>query len=97
VDWRMEGPRMGVIYEHSMFTIAATCANSSDDGFLSKVGNNVYCAKPCQVTSRETQEDHKDLVESLFLDVCEPSFFQSVSSSSLNARGWVRLARVPQQ
>ncbi|KAF1920434.1 hypothetical protein BDU57DRAFT_508756, partial [Ampelomyces quisqualis] len=29
----------------------------------------------------------------LFLDVCQPSFFQAVSSSSLNARGWVMQER----
>jgi hypothetical protein len=95
-DWRTEGPRMGVIYEHSMFTIAATCANSADDGFLDKVGNSVYSAEPCQVLSRDRADDDSEALKDMFLDVCEPSFFGAVSSSSLNTRGWVRLGRLPQ-
>lgn len=37
-DWNTEGPRMGTIYHGAVFTIAATCASSTDDGFLAKVG-----------------------------------------------------------
>lgn len=48
-DWRAEGPRMGIIYEKAMFTIAATCANSTDEGFLEKTGTNVYSAQACKV------------------------------------------------
>lgn len=33
-EWSIEAKRMGAIYANSYFTIAATCAEQSDDGFL---------------------------------------------------------------
>ncbi|KAH7377898.1 hypothetical protein BKA66DRAFT_377662, partial [Pyrenochaeta sp. MPI-SDFR-AT-0127] len=33
-EWDIEAKRMGVIYANSYFTIAATCAEQSGDGFL---------------------------------------------------------------
>ncbi|KAH7394113.1 heterokaryon incompatibility protein-domain-containing protein [Phaeosphaeria sp. MPI-PUGE-AT-0046c] len=104
-DWRIEGPRMGVIYENSMFTIAATCARSADDGILSRVGNSVYGARPCRVldlrkknsttnaTSVPSTGGDDSSQQFVLLAICEPSFFRSVSSSSLNSRGWVMQER----
>lgn len=59
-DWRVEGPRMGVIYEHSMFVIAATCASGADNGFLDKVGNSVYYAEPCQILCQDRAVDDSE-------------------------------------
>jgi hypothetical protein len=104
-DWRIEGPRMGVVYENSMFTIAATCAKSADDGILSKVGRSVYGAQPCRVPDLRKDDSKADenristpgnddeSYRSVVLPICEPSFFRSVSKSSLNARGWVSYTR----
>jgi hypothetical protein len=104
-DWRTEGPRMGIIYENSMFTIAATCANGTDDGILGKLGNSVHAAEPCRVVDLSHHESTADpdhvsshgssmnRQQSVVLDICTPSFFHSVSSSPLNARGWVMQER----
>jgi hypothetical protein len=103
-DWRAEGPRMGVIYENAVFTIAATCAESTDEGFLAKTGSNVYGAQPCKVRVRRQGEvynahtrtlelDGVEVETDAYLPVSAPSFFQSVSSSGLNKRGWVMQER----
>lgn len=94
-DWRIEGPRMGIVYENSMFTIAATCSEGADDGILSKVGSSVYGAQPCKVPDLREEDSTNDYESqrSVVLPICEPSFFRSVSKSTLNARGWVSRTR----
>lgn len=36
VDWHHEVPNMGDIYKHSLFTVAASSAADSDEGFFSR-------------------------------------------------------------
>ncbi|KAF1840326.1 HET-domain-containing protein [Cucurbitaria berberidis CBS 394.84] len=89
-DWSEEGPRMGVIYQGALFTIAATCAESTNDGFLSKVGTELVLAKPCEIPQHSMTEQ----VLSCFLNIAEPSLYSFVSKSELNSRGWVQQERV---
>lgn len=77
-------------------------ALAADDGFLTKVGKSVYRGRSCIVPNLPAQEsradssdaytsrDEYDAERSIVLGTCEPSFFRSISLSSLNARGWVR-------
>jgi hypothetical protein len=102
-DWRIEGPRMGIICENSTLTLAATCANGTDDGILAKLGNSVHAAAPCRiidmsqpdasVVSSSSPQRNNNRQRYVSLDICEPSFFRCVSTSPLNARGWVMQER----
>jgi hypothetical protein len=57
-DWEIEGPRMGLIYQNVVCTIAATCAENADEGFLSTVGSGSLNIMPCTITDRRQGARH---------------------------------------
>jgi hypothetical protein len=89
-DWNMEGPRMGMIYNNAVCTIAATCADDVTEGFLSKLGSERICAVPCEVDQREGRET----TLSCFLVPRQIHFGNAVTVSTLNRRGWVTQERL---
>lgn len=76
---------MGSIYHNAVCTIAATCADSVADGFLSKVDNERISAVPCEVIHRV--RNGGALCRSLKPRDIDLS--SVVDSSTLNERGWV--------
>jgi hypothetical protein len=89
-DWEVEGSRMGLIYQNAVCTIAATCADSADDGFLSKVGSDYIHVNPCTVSDRK-QEGCAHEVQTVQLMPASPSLQESIENATLNNRGWVRM------
>ncbi|KAL8376672.1 hypothetical protein RB595_007676 [Gaeumannomyces hyphopodioides] len=84
---------MGSVYQNSLCTIAATCARHAHEGFLARTGSGVCAAKTCAIP-RTTEEDNGDTADDqVHVLPAIPSFFQSVSSSALNSRGWVMQER----
>ena len=88
-DWNAEGPRMGSIYHNAIFTIAATCADSVTDGFLSKVDSTRIRAIPCKVTYRASNGE----VQSSLAKTCGMNYDHVIDDSALNKRGWVTQER----
>jgi len=87
-DWDAEGPRMWLVYQNAVCTIAATCSNNPNDGFLSKVG--IDCNQPCSITA----ETDDGTVQILSYDSSKSQFYRSVVTSNLNRRGWVAQERL---
>ncbi|KAH7371554.1 heterokaryon incompatibility protein-domain-containing protein, partial [Pyrenochaeta sp. MPI-SDFR-AT-0127] len=87
-DWNAEGSRMGIIYQGAICTIAATCARSADDGFLSKTGCKFIAAENCRIQPQPTEQS-----QYTFLQPCPPDVYRWVTSSNLNRRGWVQQER----
>ena len=92
-DWQAEGPRMGTIYQNSILTIAATCALHAHQGFLAQTGNSVFTAKPCIATRLVKDEYDFWQTKEVLVKASTPGFFQCVSNSTLNERGWVMQER----
>jgi hypothetical protein len=87
-DWNMEGPRMWLVYQNSICTIAATCSEDPNNGFLQRVGTDYN--PPCSIT-----EDIGDGVERRWFICLRTSlFYESVVASNLNRRGWVAQERL---
>jgi hypothetical protein len=82
-DWNAEGPRMWLVYQNAICTIAATCSTDPNNGFLWKVGTDNTA--PCSVPG----ETNDGTVRPLVLCSMSSAFHNSVISSSLNRRGWV--------
>jgi hypothetical protein len=88
---------MGIVYESAIFTIAAACAESTDEGFLAKMDESVYSAKPCEVLGQRTTitsvEDLSGLSsKSDGMGIQKyhiPLFFSINLLSGLNQREWV--------
>ena len=89
-DWNEEGPRMGLIYSNASFTIAATCAASAADGFLSIVDDKRLRGASCRVFQYTKDGEAKPE----FLNLQHISFDGVVTASSLNRRGWVTQERL---
>jgi len=87
-DWNAEGPRMWLVYQNAICTLAATCSSNPDDGFLCKVSNDYM--QPCSILGK----NENNSTTSWFLLPHESSFFGSVATSSLNTRGWVAQERL---
>lgn len=81
-----------------IFTITATAADNVDQGFLSRVGSNVFGAVPCEIPLSgpfSIQEDGSVDAEHIYIESYGRAhdFIQFVTSSSLNCRGWVMQER----
>ena len=107
-DWEREAQKMGLIYENSQCTIAATSSDSSSSSFLN------YCSKDFGTagSSRSGQMYPQDYSGSPFLplpydrkDPARGSFYitqsrqktdplLNVSQAPLNTRGWVLQGRL---
>jgi hypothetical protein len=87
-DWEAEGPRMGFIYQNAVCTIAATCAESADDGFLSKTSSDYIHAEPCTIADIR-MEDRVHGVQNIQLVMHAPFLRWSLDRAALNKRGWV--------
>ncbi|KAH7031016.1 heterokaryon incompatibility protein-domain-containing protein [Microdochium trichocladiopsis] len=92
-DWLAEGPRMGAVYQNSVLTIAATCALHAHEGFLAQTGASVFAAEPCTTTRVVKEEDGTQKTKDVLMKTSTPDFFQCVSNSALNERGWVMQER----
>ncbi|CAI9628746.1 unnamed protein product [Alternaria burnsii] len=88
-DWNAEGHRMGSIYHNAIFTIAATCADSVTDGFLSKVDSERIRAVSCKVTQRAGNGE----AQSSLAKICGMDYDHVIDDSALNNRGWVTQER----
>ena len=77
---------MWLVYQNAICTIAATCSDDPDNGFLWKVGFD-YNA-PCSIP-KETKDG-----TCLFFCSQSSTFHNSVVASSLNRRGWVAQERL---
>ena len=87
-DWEAEGPRMWLVYQNSICTIAATCSSNPHDGFLSTVGSGY-------IPSCSIQKEKQDgTIESYHVLSTQLSFESSVVTSNLNRRGWVAQERL---
>lgn len=89
MDWNTEGPRMGTTYHKAICTIAATCADSAEDGLLSKMDSERICAAPCAVI----QHSSSGKIRVRMLKPVGVRFRQAVTCSALNKRGWVTQER----
>ena len=89
-DWNTEGPRMGTTYQNAICNIAATCADSAKDGFLSKTDSKRIGAAPCQVFQHMSSGD----MNVRLLKPVSIKFNQALTSSALNKRGWVTQERL---
>jgi hypothetical protein len=87
-DWNAEGPRMWLVYQNAICTIAATCSDNPNTGFLWKFGTDYN--PPCSI--HEQTED--GTLRPLFFFSNESAFYGSVVASSLNRRGWVAQERL---
>lgn len=70
-DWRSEGPRMGIIYQNSLCTIAATCALHADDGFLARTGSGIFPAGACSVPRITAKDDGTTVTDQVHV-CCQP-------------------------
>ena len=89
-DWAAEGTRMGIIYHNAICTIAATCADSVADGFLSKTDSKRIRAVPCEVMQYMGDGQWRPC----FLKPMGFAFDRTITSSALNKRGWVTQERL---
>jgi hypothetical protein len=87
-DWKVEGPRMWLVYQNAICTIAATCSNDPDNGFLWKVGTD--CDAPCSIPTLKRD----GTVQSRLFRSAHSPFYRSIVASSLNRRGWVAQERL---
>ncbi|CAM1504626.1 Fc.00g022170.m01.CDS01 [Cosmosporella sp. VM-42] len=85
-EWLEEGSRMGTIYQNAICTIAATASLHANQGFLGRTGNRDFPADPVVVYVKDGDEGHQ---KKHYLPVTVPSFYDCVSHSPLNSRGWV--------
>lgn len=85
-EWLEEGSRMGSIYQNAECTIAATAANNANQGFLERTGNSVSLAKPMSIYKKSTDESKAG---TSYIPINVPSFYDCISVSALNRRGWV--------
>lgn len=85
-EWLEEGSRMGSIYQNAIFTIAATAANHANQGFLEQTGSTVAHAKPVSLYQKHSDESKNG---TFYIPINVPKFFDCVSHSRLNRRGWV--------
>ena len=88
-DWNMEGPRMWLVYQNAICTIAATCSEQPKDGFLHRVG--IDYNPPCTIPQADIQGRTR---EPLFIFTAVNLWYTSVSASNLNRRGWVAQERL---
>jgi hypothetical protein len=84
-DWEIEGPRMGLIYQNVVCTIAATCAENADEGFLSTVGSGSLNIMPCTITDRRQGARH------IQLSPAQPPLRWSIDNATLNNRRSVNI------
>lgn len=96
-DWLDEGPRMGTIYQNSILTIAATCALHAHEGFLAQTGASIFAAEPCTTNVLVEEQDGTWTRKEVLVKTSTPDFFQCVSNSPLNERGWVMQERALSQ
>ncbi|RYN15517.1 hypothetical protein AA0115_g13022 [Alternaria tenuissima] len=87
-DWNAEGPRMWLIYQNAVCTIAATCSDKPNDGFLHKTGTDRIAS--CSIFGKT--EYGTELPLSFWSS--SPTFYDSVVASRLNRRGWVAQERL---
>src|ERR1700749_2790792 len=80
---------MGTVCQNSILTIAATCALQAHEGFLAQTGMSVFGAEPCVTTILVKKEDGTWKAKDVLVKTSTPDFFESVSNSALNERGWV--------
>jgi hypothetical protein len=81
---------MGWIYHNAICTIAATCAESVTDGFLSKVDSERIRVVPCKVIHRASNgESRPGLAKP-----CGIHYARVIEDSALNKRGWVTQERL---
>ncbi|KAK3681732.1 heterokaryon incompatibility protein-domain-containing protein, partial [Podospora appendiculata] len=80
-DWKSESQRMGNIFKHASFTIAAHCARGDDEGFLARAlvkrGGTV------------DHHHHKTSPETSFTLYRRGNLAMDVTASALCRRGWV--------
>jgi hypothetical protein len=87
-DWNVEGPRMWLVYQNAVCTIAATCSSDPDNGFLWKVGTDLHAS--CSIPTQK----HDGTVQSLLFRSAHSPVYRSIVASSLNRRGWVAQERL---
>jgi hypothetical protein len=87
-DWNAEGPRMWLVYQNAICTIAATCSSHPDNGFLWKVGTD--CDAPCSIPTQKLD----GTVQSRLFRSAHSRLYRSIVASSLNRRGWVAQERL---
>ena len=88
-DWNLEGPRMWLVYQNSICTIAATCSNEPSDGFLRKVGTDYN--PPCGIPKEGLTDKMQD---PLLAYSGMSTIYSSAVASTLNRRGWVAQERL---
>jgi hypothetical protein len=88
-DWNAEGPRMWLVYQNAVCTIAATCSKDPMDGFLSKVG--IDRIPPICVPH---ESGDTGIARTLLVYPGTSAFHGSVVASNLNRRGWVAQERL---
>ncbi|KAF7558503.1 hypothetical protein G7046_g5651 [Stylonectria norvegica] len=88
-EWLQEGSRMGTIYQNATCTIAATAAINAEQGFLEKTGSSVFTAEPVTIIKKTHSTTPGFSTKKLYIPVNVPSFYECVSKSALNSRGWV--------
>ncbi|KAJ9662318.1 hypothetical protein H2198_001452 [Neophaeococcomyces mojaviensis] len=94
-DWQRESVRMGQIYENAICTIAATSAVHAHEGFIARTGRSVFAAEPCLIEGFVTNEiiETNQQPHCVEIETSRPDFFNCVSNSPLNQRGWVMQER----
>jgi hypothetical protein len=92
-DWLEEGYRMGLIYENAVCTIAATCAFSVHQGFLSQTSTTTIAVRSWTAGEMATIDGASSSTGPVEKRPMIPDFFQCVSESPLNERGWVMQER----
>lgn len=83
-DWLEEGSRMGVIYQNAACNIAATGALHANQGFLRQTGSSHFMGEPVKMCKVENGVE-----TDVFIPIMVPRFYESISHSVLNTRGWV--------
>lgn len=83
-DWLEEGSRMGVVYQNAACNIAATAARHANQGFLKQTGSSHFMAEPVKMCKAENGVE-----TDVYIPNMVPRFYESISNSVLNTRGWV--------
>jgi hypothetical protein len=86
-DWSQEAGKMASIYRHSLFTISALQAKSSDGGLFVKRHTRPHAVFQSPLTG-------KGKPKYMGIRLAMPSFNDEMRSSSVASRGWVYQEKV---